>query len=101
MLKLSRVDDFYRALESALGVDQLRLITTGGDKYAAEREQWHDANNVLTVKPGTVIAYERNVRSIDKMQAAGITVVPIPGEELGRGRGGARCMSCPIERDDI
>ncbi|MEL7448725.1 MAG: arginine deiminase [Pseudomonadota bacterium] len=101
MLKLSRVDDFYKALENALGVDQLRLITTGGDKYAAEREQWHDANNVLTVKPGTVIAYERNVRSIDKMQAAGITVVPIPGEELGRGRGGARCMSCPIERDDI
>ncbi|MEM9056976.1 MAG: arginine deiminase [Pseudomonadota bacterium] len=101
MLKFSRIDNFYHALEKALGVDQLRIITTGGDKYAAEREQWHDANNVLTVKPGTVIAYERNVRSIEKMQAAGITVVPIPGEELGRGRGGARCMSCPVERDDV
>ncbi len=101
MLKFRRNDRFFKALEKALAVDRLRLIPTGGDKYAAEREQWHDANNVLTVKPGTVITYERNVRTIEKMQQAGITVVPIPGEELGRGRGGARCMSCPIEREDI
>lgn len=101
MLKLRRIERFFAAIEKALGVDHLRLITTGGDKYAAEREQWHDANNVLTVKPGTVITYERNVRTIEKMQAAGITVVPIPGEELGRGRGGARCMSCPVERDEL
>ncbi|MDB1122909.1 arginine deiminase [Vibrio algarum] len=92
---------FVTAIEKALQVDQLNLITTGGDNFEAEREQWNDANNVLTVKPGVVIGYERNVYTNEKYDKAGITVLPIPGDELGRGRGGARCMSCPIERDDI
>jgi len=92
---------FVTAIEKALGVDQLNLITTGGDSFEAEREQWNDANNVLTVKPGVVIGYERNVYTNEKYDKAGITVLPIPGDELGRGRGGARCMSCPIERDGI
>lgn len=92
---------FVNAIEESLGVDQLNIITTGGDSYEAEREQWNDANNVLTVKPGVVIGYERNVYTNEKYDKAGITVLPIPGNELGRGRGGARCMSCPLERDGI
>ncbi len=92
---------FVTAIEKALKVDKLNLITTGGDSFEAEREQWNDANNVLTVKPGVVVGYERNVYTNEKYDKAGITVLPIPGDELGRGRGGARCMSCPIERDDI
>ncbi|MGF1765670.1 arginine deiminase [Aliivibrio kagoshimensis] len=92
---------FVTAIEKALGVSQLNLITTGGDSFTAEREQWNDANNVLTVKPGVVIGYEGNTYTNEKYDKAGITVLPIPGDELGRGRGGARCMSCPIERDGI
>lgn len=92
---------YVHAIEEALGLDYLKIITTGGDNYEAEREQWNDANNVLTVKPGVVIGYERNVYTNEKYDKAGIQVLTIPGNELGRGRGGARCMSCPIERDDI
>jgi arginine deiminase len=84
-----------------LGGDKIRLIPTGGDAFQMEREQWNDANNVLTVRPGVVIGYERNVHTLEKMKEAGITVHTIPGDELGRGRGGARCMSCPFDRDDL
>ncbi|CAM3487725.1 arginine deiminase [Parendozoicomonas haliclonae] len=94
-------DGFIKAIERSLGVSELRLIPTGGDIYEAEREQWNDANNVLAVRPGVVVTYERNIHTIKNMQAAGIEVLTIPGEDLGRGRGGARCMSCPIQRDDI
>lgn len=75
------------AIEKALGIDQVRLITTGGDAFEAEREQWNDANNVLTIRPGVVIGYERNVWTNEKYDKAGITVLPIR-DELGRGRGG-------------
>ncbi|MCG9664023.1 Arginine deiminase [Vibrio mediterranei] len=92
---------YITTIEKALQIDKLNLITTGGDNFEAEREQWNDANNVLTVKPGVVIGYERNTYTNEKYDKAGITVLPIPGDELGRGRGGARCMSCPIERDGI
>ncbi|NLS13584.1 arginine deiminase [Vibrio sp. SM6] len=92
---------YQKALERALGLSALNIITTGGNSFEAEREQWNDANNVLTVKPGVVVSYERNHFTNEKYDKAGITVLPIPGNELGRGRGGARCMSCPIERDDI
>ncbi|MDB1122911.1 arginine deiminase [Vibrio algarum] len=98
---VKQMPDYVSALETALKVDKLKLITTGGDNYEAEREQWNDANNVLTVKPGVVIGYERNVYTNEKYDKAGIEVLSIPGNELGRGRGGARCMSCPIERDSI
>ncbi|WP_067515528.1 arginine deiminase [Endozoicomonas ascidiicola] len=94
-------DGFTNAIARALDVPELRLIPTGGDAFEAEREQWNDANNVLTIEPGVVVTYERNVNTIRNMEAAGIKVLTIPGEELGRGRGGARCMSCPILRDDI
>ena len=100
-VKAKEENYFVHTIEKALGVDQLNLITTGGDGFEAEREQWNDANNVLTVSPGVVIGYERNTYTNEKYDKAGITVLPIPGDELGRGRGGARCMSCPIERDGI
>lgn len=100
-MKVEKVPSYIHAIEQALDVDYLKIITTGGDSYEAEREQWNDANNVLTVKPGVVIGYERNVYTNEKYDKAGIEVLTIPGNELGRGRGGARCMSCPIERDGI
>jgi len=100
-MRVEKADNYLSAIEGALGLDKLKIITTGGDNYEAEREQWNDANNVLTVKPGTVIGYERNVYTNEKYDKAGIEVLTIPGNELGRGRGGARCMSCPIERDGI
>ncbi|WP_428773268.1 arginine deiminase [Vibrio sp.] len=100
-VRASQQSSYIRTIEAALGVGQLNLITTGGDSFEAEREQWNDANNVLTVKPGVVIGYERNTYTNEKYDKAGITVLPIPGDELGRGRGGARCMSCPIERDGL
>ena len=101
-LVTTRVQDgFTKAIARALDVPELRLIPTGGDIFEAEREQWNDANNVLTIRPGVVVTYERNINTIRNMEEAGIKVLTIAGEELGRGRGGARCMSCPLLRDDI
>lgn len=100
-LKRTEERTLINAIEKALDIDQVRLITTGGDAFEAEREQWNDANNVLTLRPGVVVGYERNIWTNEKYDKAGITVLPIHGDELGRGRGGARCMSCPLERDGI
>ncbi|MBS0968830.1 arginine deiminase [Nissabacter archeti] len=100
-LKYGEAPHFIHAIEQALRLDQIRLITTGGDSFEAEREQWNDANNVLTLRPGVVVGYARNSWTNEKYDKAGITVLPIPGDELGRGRGGARCMSCPLERDAL
>jgi arginine deiminase len=90
---------FLDAAAKAMEIDKLRVIDTGLDPLIAEREQWDDGNNTLALAPGVVVAYERNVQTNSRLQQAGIEVLTISGSELGTGRGGPRCMSCPAARD--
>jgi arginine deiminase len=94
-------EPFVIAAAKAMSLDELRVVDTGLDPVTAEREQWDDGNNTLALAPGLVVAYERNVVTNHALEAAGIEVVRIAGSELGSGRGGPRCMSCPVTRDPL
>lgn len=100
-VKIDRAAPFVDAAADAMGIAKLRVIDTGLDPVTAEREQWDDGNNTLALAPGVVVAYERNTETNARLEDSGIEVLRIAASELGTGRGGPRCMSCPAARDPL
>ena len=93
--------DMYRVIAQALGIDDLTVLITPQDSMAAAREQWDDGSNTLAIAPGVIVTYERNINTNEYLTSHDIEVLTIPGSEVGRGRGGPHCMSCPILRDPV
>ncbi|HEX5143603.1 MAG TPA: arginine deiminase [Mycobacterium sp.] len=100
-IAISEEAPFVTAAADAMGLAKLRVIATGLDPVTAEREQWDDGNNTLALAPGVVVAYERNAETNARLEDSGIKVLRISASELGTGRGGPRCMSCPVARDPL
>jgi len=101
VLRTAAAEPFLVAAAKAMSIDTLHQIDTGLDPVTAEREQWDDGNNTLAISPRVAVAYERNIETNTRLEEAGIEVVAIAGSELGSGRGGPRCMSCPVSREPL
>ena len=99
--KIEENTELFPVVADAIGVERLRILRTPIDRMGAQREQWDDGNNFLAVSPGVILGYERNTTTNRYLADEGVDVVPVVGSELGRGRGGPRCMTCPIEREPV